>query len=90
MIEDTTLDKITELTDKINEVTSQCEKLAMHIHGKISGIGLPGQQGILRNILPLQNLEQIFSDGKYTLMVLQKIVNILNAKSELVNKIKYE
>jgi len=89
-MEEDNLDRIIELTDKINGVTTQSEYLAMKIHGKISSIGLPGQQGILRDILPLQNLEQIFSNSKYTLMVLQKIVNILNTNPELTNKIKYK
>lgn len=82
--------RITDKTNEINIITSKCEQLAKEIYFKLSPFGLHGRQGILRDILPMQNLEQILITNKYIFTILEKITEILNNKSELTNKIKYE
>ena len=82
--------KINDLIDQINNDASQCEKLAMGIHWKLSPFGLHGKQGILRDTLTMQNLAILSMTVRYTLDCLQGIMKNLNEHKELANQIKYK
>ena len=82
--------KINDLIDQINNDASQCEKLAMGIHWKLSPFGLRGKQGILRDTLPMQNLAILSMTVRYTLDCLQGIMKNLNEHKELASQIKYK
>ena len=84
------LERINKLIDQINNDASQCEKLAMEIHWKLSPFGLRGKQGILRDTLPMQNLAMLSMTVRYTLDCLQGIMKNLNEHKELANQIKYK